>query len=515
MLMCLSACTVGPKYHEPQTTVPENYVGAPAATADAVPAAEPADLTAWWEQFRDPELQSLITRAFESNLDLQTAASRIREARQQEVIAGARELPNVNVTGVGAVVHSNSNPLSALGGGGNSGEGGPSAGGAGSGSSGDSSGAGSSGAGGRSGAGAGSSAASGGGSSSGGQTTKLFATGFDATWELDLFGGTRRAIEASKAATDAAVWQLRDGEVSLSAEVAVDYLTLCATRTRIGVTQDSIQRQRQQLDIADARRRFGFVTELDVNEQRAQLALTTSQLPALEADARALTHALAVLLAQPPEAIADELAKATNVPNTPPLLPVGLPSDLLRRRPDIRLAERRLAASTAEVGVAVAALYPSFNLIGAANYASDSLDHLITSRNFSSVGVGLIRWPIFQAGASHANVKAREEERQQAYLAYQKSVLGALKDAEDALTRFDAEQRRLDALLEAETAARSTLDIARSQYTNGLVPFINVLSAETTLLDVENQLAQSRAALAQSLVSVYKALGGGWHVEPR
>jgi outer membrane protein TolC len=220
-----------------------------------------------------------------------------------------------------------------------------------------------------------------------------------------------------------------------------------------------------------------------------------------------------VLLAQHPDAMADELAKATNVPNTPPLLPIGLPSDLLRRRPDIRQAERRLAASTAQVGVAVAALYPTFNLIGAANYASDSLGNLISSRNFSSVAAGLVRWPVFQAGATHANVKAKEEERQQAYLEYQKSVLGALADAEDALTRFDAEQHRLASLLEGEAAARSTLDIAHSQYTNGLVPFINVLSAEMTLLDVENQLAQSRAGLAQSLVSVYKALGGGWHVE--
>jgi NodT family efflux transporter outer membrane factor (OMF) lipoprotein len=470
--------------------MPDKYVGTPGRVAAA---SEPADLTAWWEQFRDPELQSLITRAFESNLDLQTAASRIREARQQEVIAGARELPNVNASGIGAIVHSSSNPLSALGGGSNSG-------GAGS-SNGDAAGSGAD--------------ASGNTSSSGGQTTKLFAAGFDATWELDLFGGTRRAIQASKAAADAAVWQMRDGEVSLSAEVAVDYLTLCATRTRIRVAQDAIQRQQQQLDITDDRRQFGFVTELDVNEQRAQLALTKSQLPELQAEARALTHALAVLLGQQPDAMADELAKATNIPGTPPLLPVGLPSDLLRRRPDIRQAERRLAASTAQVGVAVAALYPSFNLIAAANYASHSLDTLITSRNFSSVGVGLIRWPIFQAGASHANVKAKEEERQQAYLAYQKSVLGALKDTEDALARFDAEQHRLDALLEAETAARSTLDIAHSQYTNGLVPFINVLNAETTLLDVQNQLAQSRGAVAQSLVSVYKALGGGWHVEPR
>jgi NodT family efflux transporter outer membrane factor (OMF) lipoprotein len=496
----VSACAVGPNYRAPDTPMPAKYAGAQDTTAEGAgdrAATEPADLSAWWHQFPDPELQSLIARGLESNLDLQTAASRIREARAQEVIAGARGLPNVNATGLGAYVHSNSNPLGALSGGSGGSGGGGSAGGTGNGGS-----------------GAGGDASSGSSSSSDGQTTKLFAAGFDATWELDLFGGIRRGIEAAHAAADAAVWQLRDGEVSLSAEIAVDYLTLCATRTRIRVTQEAIQRQRQQLDITDARRNFGFVTELDVNQQRAQLAVTTAQLPSLEAEARAMTHALAVLLGQPPEAIADELSRATEVPGAPPLLPVGLPSDLLRRRPDVRQAERRFAAATAQVGVAVAQLYPSFDLIGAANYASNSADHLITSRNFSSVGAGLIRWPLLTGGAGHAGVKAREEERQQAYLAYQKAVLRALQDAEDALVRFNAEQRRLTALLDAQTAASSSLDIARSQYRSGTVPFINVLNTEVTLLDVQNQLTQSRAALSQALVSVYKALGGGWHVDP-
>ena len=465
--------------------MPAKYTGA----QDNAAGSEPADLSTWWQQFQDPELQSLVARALESNLDLQTAASRIREARAQEVIAGARELPSVNATGLGAYLHSNSNPLAALSGGGSGG--------------------------GSGGSGAGNAGSSNGSSSGDGQTTKLFAVGFDATWELDLFGGVRRGIEAAHAAADAAVWQLRDGEVSLSAEIAVDYLTLCATRTRIRVTQDAIQRQQQQLDITDARRRFGFVTELDVNQQRAQLALTTAELPSLEAEGRALTHALAVLLGQPPEAVTDELAKATDVPSAPPLLPVGLPSDLLRRRPDVRQSERRLAAATAQVGVAVAQLYPSFDLIGAANYASNSVDHLISSRHFSSVGAGLIRWPLLTGGAGHASVKAKEEERQQAYLAYQQSVLRALQDAEDSLVRFSAEQRRLTALLDAQTSATSSLDIARSQYRSGTVPFINVLNAEVTLLDVQNQLTQSRAALTQALVSVYKALGGGWRVEPQ
>jgi len=463
----LAGCKVGPDYRSPDTPVPGQY-GEAASGADLAPFSravpDEADLSSWWKQFQDAELQSLIERALESNLDLRTAASRIRQAREQEVVAGAAALPSVNATGLGAYAHSNS-PLSTR----------PQNGGA-----------------------------------EGGQTNKLYVLGFDATWELDLFGGVRRGVEAARAASEAAEWQFRDAEVSLSAEVAVDYLTLCAARTRMAVVRDAIQRQEDTLELTEARRRAGFVTDLDVNQQRAQLAATRAQLPTLEAQARAMIHALAVLLAREPNAIADELASAVQLPNVPSTLPVGLPSDLLRRRPDIREAERTLASATAEVGVAVADLYPRFNLLGAVDYANTSLDGLLSSSNLTTFGGGLIRWPVFQGGRMRANVKAREEERQQAYFGYQKSVLTALQDAEDALARFNAEQRRLTALLESESAAASSLDIARSQYESGVVTFLNVLNANTTLLDVQDQLARSRLALAQSLVSVYKALGGGW-----
>jgi multidrug efflux system outer membrane protein len=407
-------------------------------------------------------LASLIQRAMQSNLDLQSAALRIKQARAQQVIAGADLLPRVNTSGVGAHIHSNSNPFT--------------------------------------------------GDSAAGTDTKLFALGFDASWELDLFGRTRRTIEAAHASADAAVWQLRDAEVSLSAEVAVDYLTLCTTQARIQILQSAIERQRSSLDITEARRKVGFVTELDVNQQRAQLASSIAQLAPLQAQARAMTHSIAVLLGQQPEALYAELDAPVTLPAAPPNLPTGLPSDLLRRRPDVRQAERSLAAATAQVGVAVANLYPSFNLIGAANFASESIGHLLDSDNFSHVGAGLIRWPIFQGGKGRASVDVREAQRDQAYLAYQKSVLQALQDAEDALVRYSSTQRQLTALMDAEQAARSSLDIAKSQYQVGMTPFIQVLTAETTLLDTQDQLAQSRMALDQNLVSVYKALGGGWKV---
>ena len=460
-LSLLSGCAVGPNYSPPHTDTPGQF----AERADA----QRTPLIQWWGQFGDAELQSLVQRALQSNLDLQTAASRIRQARDQLVIAGAAWLPQVSATGAAVNLHANSNPLGALGGGGPPGQG-------------DSA-----------------------------TNLKLLSAGFDATWELDIFGGVRRGVEAARAAEEASEWQLRDAQVSLSAEVAVDYLSLCATRERIRILRDTIDREQQTLSLTDARRQAGFVSELDVNRQRAQLASTQAQLPSLESQERAMVRSLTVLLARVPEDIPQDLARPPGeFPNIPTSLPGGMPSDLLRRRPDVRIAERRLEGATAEVGIAVASLYPKFDLIAAASYASDSLSGLVSSRNFTRAGIGLIRWPVFQAGGGRANVRAKEEQRQQAYFAYQKAVLTALQDGEDALARFQAEQQRLSSLQEAENAAESSLTIARAQYQNGVVAFLDVLSAESALLDTQNQLIQSRLALGQAGASLYKALGGDW-----
>ncbi len=480
----LAGCAVGPSYRTPSIEVPTSFAEAggdrAASAALRSPGGDGNDgaLTQWWQQFEDPELQSLVSRALESNLDLQSAASRIRQARDQEVIAGAAGLPQVSATGAAVNLHANSNPLGALGGSGMQ-------------------------SGGAQGAGL--------PAGTGATDLKLYSAGFDATWELDVFGTTRRGVEAARASEEASVWQLRDAQVSLSAEVAVDYLTLCAARERLAIVRDTIEREKQTLQLTDARRKAGFVSGLDVNQQRAQLAATSAELPSLEAEERATVRSLTVLLARNPEEVPDDLLHtAMQLPKTPQALPVALPSELLRRRPDVRAAERRLASSTAEVGVAVANLYPHFDLIAATTFASDSLNALVQSRNFNRIGIGLIRWPVFQAGKGRANVRAREEERQQSYLAYRKAVLTALQDAEGALSRFLAEQQRLSSLLEAEQAADSSLSIAQAQYRNGVVPFIDVLTANSTLLQAQGQIVQSRMALAQAAVSVYKALGGGW-----
>jgi len=473
----VAACNVGPDYHKPQLLTAEGYEGAQVGARDApisVPVATQADLSQWWTMLADPELQSLIDRALKSNLDLLTAASRVREARQQEVIAGAKGLPQLSASGTAVKFNSNSSLASSLGGG------------------------------------ASAAAAASSSATSSGTNINLYSVGFDATWEIDVFGGVRRGVEAAKASTEAAEWQVHDGQVTLTAEIAVDYLTLRATQARLAILRAEAKSQADTLGLINARRSAGFVTELDVNQQQTLLASSNAQIPGQVAQIRLMQHALAVLLAEQPEAMAQELDAVAPLPAAPPQLPVGLPSDLLRRRPDVRAAERQLAAATAQEGVAIAELYPKFDLIGALFFTGNMLGTLISGANFGQVGVGSIMWPIFKGGQIRANIRAKEEEEKQAYYAYQKAVLVAVKDVEDALVRYTTEQQRLLSLQQAVAFGQSSVAIALQQYNAGLVTYVNVLSAQTSLFTAQDQLAQSRQTLMTNLASLYKALGGGW-----
>jgi multidrug efflux system outer membrane protein len=458
-LLC-AGCTVGPDYKKPDIAVPPAFREAPNAAQ-----ASDADLAQWWMQFNDPELQSLVTRALKSNPDLQTAASRVREARQQEIIEGAAGLPQVNASGNHLHFHSNGDPLAGI-------TGQPPA--------------------------------------PGGTDIKLYNVGFDATWEIDIFGGVRRSVEQAEANTEAAVWEMHDGEVSLTAEVATDYLELRTLQTRLAILTDEEKRERDTFSLVSARAQTGFVTQLDVNQQVSQAESTAAQIPPMQAQMRATEHAIAILLGQLPDALAKELEITAPPPATPALLPPGLPSDLLRRRPDVREAERKLAAATAGIGVAVADLYPKFDLLGGASFTSNRLDNLLSTSNLGEFGLLQITWPIFKGGKIHANINAKTEETTQAYLAYQKSVLGAVKDAEDALTREATDIQLTQALDRAARSAQSSALIARQQYVAGLVTYINVLQTQATDLSTRDQFAQGQLALSTDLVSLYKALGGGW-----
>lgn len=478
-LLALTACTVGPAYRPPQMATPPAYLETPApagpaaeiasAPVTASTAANAAVLTHWWVLFKDPLLQDLIHQALAGNPDLQTAASRVREARLQEIVTRSAEYPDISAALNVATVHTN----------------------AGSGSSGS--------------------------GSSGGfalpSALNLFAAGFDATWEVDLFGGTRRAVEAARANTEAAIWARRDAEVSLSAEVANDYLTLRGLQARIALEQAEIQRQRDLFTLIRQRRQTGFVTQLNVNQQTGAVESAQAQIPALQAQARGEMHALGVLLGETPEALAQRLAATAALPPTPPALPPGLPSDLLRRRPDIREAERRLAASNAQIGEQMANLYPKFNLIAFPAFASTSVDQLFSSKSLLGAAVGMLTEPLFDAGRRHASVDIAKEETAQAALAYRKALLDALRDVEDSLSRYRSDQQRHAALARAVAAASNSLSIAQDQYKTGFVTFINVLQSQYALLSLQDQLTESDAQLRTDLVALYKALGGGWSPE--
>jgi len=454
-----NACTVGPRYHQPTIATPPAYVET-VDTARTAIRPDDADLSQWWTQFPDPILQVLIKRALESNFDLKSAASRVRQAREQEAIAGAAEYPTLSANGTALTLNSSraSSPASPIPG-----------------------------------------------------HLNLYAAGFDATWEVDLFGGTRRAIEEARANTAASLWARRDGEVSLTAEVANDYLTLRALQARIAVGQAELQAQKDLGGLIGARRQTGFVTNLDVDQQAAVVATAAAQIPQLEAQAKGQVHAIGVLLGQPPEALEAELtANGGVIPPPPPALPVGLPSELLRRRPDIRAAERKLAAASAQIGVQTANLYPKLDLIGLASFASMAPASLFSGQNFTSAGFGMLSAPIFEGGKTRASIRVAREQYAQAGFAYQGAVLGALRDVEDALARHRTDEDRRAALAQSVAASRASLVIAEDQYETGLVTFINVLQAETAELNARDQLIQVDALALTDLVAVYKALGGGW-----
>ncbi len=343
-----------------------------------------------------------------------------------------------------------------------------------------------------------------------GVTTDLYQAGFDASWELDVFGGQRRADEAADADTAAAMENRGDIQVSLLAEVARDYIQLRAAQLEAQIARQNLHDQQDTLELTRSRYQAGFATQLDVAREAAQVASTAATLPALEASIRQSIHALGVLLGDDPDALFAELSTSAPIPPVPPRVPVGVPADLVRRRPDIRRAERQLAAATARIGVATSDFYPKFSLTGSLGLDSSQIKPLLdwNSRYFAlSPGVS---WPIFDAGRIKSNVEVQKELTRQAATSYQSAVLNALREVEDALASYRMEQLRRKALADAVDASRDAVDLARQQYEKGVIDFLEVLDAQRSLLEAENVLAQSDSDISLDLVSLYKALGGGW-----
>jgi len=338
----------------------------------------------------------------------------------------------------------------------------------------------------------------------------LFKTGFDAAWEIDVFGGVRRRVEAAAASVDIAVEERRGVLVTLLGDVAKNYIDLRAWQRRLAIAQDNLKAQQQTLSLTQVRFAAGLASDLEVAQAEGQTQTTAAQIPSLESALKQTIYRLDVLVAGQPGLLWNELAGTAVIPALPPQAQVGLPVELLRRRPDIRRAERQLAAATAQVGAATADLYPKFSLTGVFGLQSISAsDWLVGRSRFWSIGP-TISWPVFDAGKIRANIEIRNAQQEQALRLYERSVLTGLADVESALVNYSKEQTRYRSLLEAVSANQRAVRVAEDLYTQGLVAFLNVLDAQRSVYAAENDLAQSEANLAANLVALYKALGGGW-----
>ena len=413
----------------------------------------------WWTLFQDPLLDSLVAEAAAANRSLQKAEARIREARAQRIIAAANG-------SLGAATSAGTSRTSDN-------------------------------------------------TSSKGVTQDLFQIGFDARWELDIFGGLQRAGESAEASLAASHEEMRAVSVSLQAEVASNYLDLRGNQGRLATTRNNITTQEKTVSLVQGRFQMGLGNELDLMNAKTQLALTKAALPPLERSIKQDMHQLAILLGQAPASLIARLSGEGRGLTIPPQIPINLPSDLLRQRPDIRAAERRLAAATADIGVATADLFPKFSLAGLLGLQSNSLSDLVTSGSrYWSMGP-TISLSLFDRGKIRAAIEVRNARRDQVLADSQSAVLTALGEVETALVTFSQEQETLRILEEAVLSGEKAVLIANGLYEAGLSDFLNVLQSERALFQSQDQKALSEQRLTLSLVAIFKALGGGWQNEAR
>jgi multidrug efflux system outer membrane protein len=460
LIVIAAGCRVGPDYHRPQVKVPAAWSGP--KTGIEPNEASLQTLVQWWTSFHDPTLTSLVSDAIQSNLDVRQAEARIRQARAAWGVAAGGLWPTVNATGSADRTRS---PLQ-------QGQFGPF-----------------------------------GGSS--GVTRNSFQAGLDAAWEMDLFGGKRRNVEAAVADVQAAEEDRRDVLVTLTAEVATTYVNLRAAQQQVAVAENSLRSQRHVADLTRQRFEGGLASGLDVANAEAQTATTAAQIAPLQLIAQQNVYSLGVLLGREPDALLRDLSPAGAVPTAQPVVPLVVPSELLRRRPDIRRAEAQIHAATARIGVAEADLFPRLSLSASAGFQSSrSGTWLQWPSRFWSAGPSA-SWPLFAGNSLRSAVEVQKALREQSLLAYQKVVLTALQEVENALIALAREQEHHEALVNAVAANRKALDLATRLYTQGQTDFLSVLQAQGSLHAAEDSLVRSDQAIAIDLVALYKAMAGG------
>lgn len=451
----LSGCAmVGPDYQSFIPFLPQGWSQAEAGK-EIVRSEAADDISQWWRSFNDPLLSILVEEALQASPDMRSAQARLREARARRAVAEAGLFP-----GVDASLDARRSKSSA--------------------------------------------------ETGTGATRNAYSAGFDASWEIDVFGGTRRSIEAAEADLQSSEASLHDTQVSLAAEVALNYVELRAYQLRLRIARDNLASQAETLQLTDWRAQAGLVSSQDVEQARTNYEQTRAQVPNLERSYTEAENRLAILLGKPPGSLHERLAAPAALPDAPATVAIGIPADTLRQRPDVRSAERRLAAETARVGVAEAARYPSLNLSGSIGLEALRFGALGNGGADTYSLLAGISAPIFDAGRLRAQVEIQDAVREQALVSYEQTMLNALSEVENALVALAKSRERERALGNATISARNAALLARNRYSAGLIDFQSVLDTERSMLAVEDSLAGTRADGISALIRLYKALGGGW-----
>jgi NodT family efflux transporter outer membrane factor (OMF) lipoprotein len=430
--------------------------------------AQVAALAAWWKQFKDPQLQALVELAIASNMDVQVARARLAESRASlGSTRASQQLPTINVDGSYARTRTSADNPQVI--------------------------------------------------TLGGNTTSVpyvynsYQAYFDASYEIDLFGGVRNSVRAARADADSSADSLRNTMISTMAEVARDYIQLRQYQEQLRIAHSQEASQQDTLHLIEVRNRAGLVSDLDVASARATLASTQTNVPQLESKIEQEKHAIALLLGKTPRELDESLGEAKPIPTAENSIPAGLPSELLRRRPDIRAAEDDVKAAAARVGVQVSKLFPSISLTAEwGGQSASNLGNLADSAaRFYSIGP-TVQWGLLNYPALKKNIQIYQSRRDQKVLNYQKTVLTAFQEVEDSLTAYHKEAQR-EKLLKNEMAQyQRAYDLALAKYTRGLTNYLNVLEAQRSLYTAQDALAESQATVQTDLVAFYKALGGGW-----
>ncbi|MEA2770372.1 MAG: hypothetical protein QOD93_3334 [Acetobacteraceae bacterium] len=461
----LTGCTVGPDYQSPEI---QEAPRRSALNGGSVPSqtVEGAVDIAWWKSFRDNQLSSLVDRLVAQNLDLETAAERVIQSMAQRRVAASQGLPHIE--GQSSSTYNRQSPngtLSLL----VPAPGAP-------------------------------------------LEYTLFHDGLTSSWQLDLFGRVRRAVEAADAATLGAVENRHGVALAAVAELAQGYMQLRGTQNRLGIAKRNLRLAEENVELVNKRFGDGVATTLDLAQARAQQATIAATLPPLRTQEAEFINVIGLLLGYAPRTLEAELRRSQILPRVPRLVPVGLPGTLVRRRPDIREAEAKLHEATAQTGVAVASFYPDVTLNGAVNVESLRLSNLFSPTSAAFAVGPSISIPIFEGGRLRGVLALRESQQREAAISFQKTVLRAWKEVDDALTAYREAQRRRADVARSVAENQAALQAARQRYSEGAIDFLNVISTQAQLLQSENDLADSDTQIATYLVNLYRALGGGWEV---